>query len=236
MMYVARNMVATKAGKNPRAVRLGRENLLRNHGTKRCIKLKSFAGVGEDTVKKINALAAEFNYKPNEPPFSPRTYPPSDQFSFRAVECQKLEATVKFPVKSPGIDKIPIRVIKDSLPAILPSITSIINTSQLTSSFPNVWKIAQVTPILQSGDHETPNNNRPPISLLPVLSKVCERVVHDQLTDYLLSRNRLNKVETKHCTQPKPRLVKLPTWYWARSIRRNWQQSSCSTWLRPSIA
>lgn len=35
------------------------------------------------------------------------------------------------------------------------------------------------TPIPKQGNHELPNNNRP-ISLLPVLSKVCERVAYNQ--------------------------------------------------------
>ena len=83
--------------------------------------------------------------------------------------------------KSPGIDKILFCVKKDCLPAILPSITLIINATFLSAQFPNVWKIAEVTPILRDGDREIPNNYRR-ISLLPVLSKICERVAHDQLT------------------------------------------------------
>ena len=54
-----------------------------------------FAGVGENTIKKINALATAFNYKLNESPLVPRTYPPSDQFSFSAVKCQQVETIVK---------------------------------------------------------------------------------------------------------------------------------------------
>ena len=97
--------------------------------------------------------------------------------------------------KAPGIDKIPIHVIKDCLPAILPSLTSIINATFEFDTFPLAWKTAEVTPILKAGDHDIPNNNRP-ISLLPVLSKVCERVAHNQLTSYLLSRGRLSSKQS----------------------------------------
>ena len=38
--------------------------------------------------------------------------------------------------KAPGLDKVPVRVIKDSLSAILPSITSIINATFQSSTFP----------------------------------------------------------------------------------------------------
>ena len=82
---------------------------------------------------------------------------------------------------SPGIDIIPLRVIKNFTPGILASVTSIINATFCSAQFPKVWKIAEVTPILKDGDQEIPNNYRP-ISLLPMLSKICKRVAHNQLT------------------------------------------------------
>ena len=84
-----------------------------------------------------------------------REYPASEQFVFDAnVNINQVQKIIKSLAtnKSAGIDKIPIRVIKDCLPAILPSITSIINATFLSAQFPNVWKIAEVTPILKDGD------------------------------------------------------------------------------------
>lgn len=82
--------------------------------------------------------------------------------------------------KVPGIDKISVRVIKHSLPAILLSVTSIIDESLANNTFPMEWKTAEVIPVLTEGDHEKPNNYRP-ISLLPVLSKLCdERIALNQ--------------------------------------------------------
>ena len=48
-----------------------------------------------------------------------------------------------------------------------------------------------MSPILKDGNHEEPNNNRP-ISLLPILSKVCERVALNQIMPYLVSKERLS--------------------------------------------
>ena len=45
---------------------------------------------------------------------------------------------------------------------------------------------------LKDGDHEVPNNNRP-VSLLVACSKICERLVLNQLTDYLVWHKRLSK-------------------------------------------
>ena len=72
----------------------------------------------------------------------------------------------------------------------VPFVTSIINTSLSSSTFPGIWKTAEITPIPKQGNHELPNNNRP-ISLLPALSKVCERVAFNQFVTYLTTKKRL---------------------------------------------
>ena len=56
-----------------------------------------------------------------------------------------------------------------------------VNATFEFKTFSLAWKAAEVTPITEAGDHDIPNNNWP-ISLLPVLSKVCERVAHNQLS------------------------------------------------------
>ena len=93
--------------------------------------------------------------------------------------------------KAPGIDKISMRVNKHSPPAILSSVTSIINESLASNTFPKEWKPAEVIPVLKEVDHEKPNNYRP-ISLLPVLSKLCECIALNQLVPYLVENDRLS--------------------------------------------
>ncbi|CAB4041159.1 Hypothetical predicted protein [Paramuricea clavata] len=75
-------------------------------------------------------------------------------------------------------------IIKDALPCILPALTEIINCSWLTSENPTSWKMAEVVTLLKDRDHEIADNNRP-VSLLIAVSKICERVVLNQLTDYM---------------------------------------------------
>ena len=77
-----------------------------------------------------------------------------------------------------GCDKV-----NASSPVIAPIITSLSNSFTL-STFPLLWKKAEIVPILKSGDSEEPANKRP-ISLLPILSRVCERVAHLQFIDFL---------------------------------------------------
>ena len=110
----------------------------------------------------------------------------------QAVHCLDVEkivsslSTKNFIYIAPGLDEIPIRVIR--LP--LHCISAIINSSFTTSTYPGDWRIAEVWPVLKEGDFEQPSNNRP-ISLLPILSKVCEKVVLHQPAPYLKTNKRL---------------------------------------------
>ena len=94
--------------------------------------------------------------------------------------------------KAPGCDKVPMQIIKDALPCILPILTDIVNHSLLSPVFPQAWKTSEVIPLLKEGDHEVANNNRP-ISLLPAASKVCERVALIQFTQFMKAKKRLTE-------------------------------------------
>ena len=57
-----------------------------------------------------------------------------------------------------------------------------------TVIFPDKLKIAKVTPVYKKCDKKLINNYRP-ISVLPVISKVFETVIFDQLTEYFTNNN-----------------------------------------------
>ena len=96
--------------------------------------------------------------------------------------------------KTPGCDKVNAKILKDSSPVIAPIITSLINSFTL-STFPLPWKEAEIVLILKSGDTEEPANTRP-ISLLPILSKVCERAAHLQFTNFFDSNNVIHHLQS----------------------------------------
>ena len=74
--------------------------------------------------------------------------------------------------------------IKDGAQQLSIPLVTLINLCLRQSIFPNAEKLAHVTPIYKSADQSLMDNYRP-ISVLPVLSKIVERVVHRQLSDYL---------------------------------------------------
>ena len=88
---------------------------------------------------------------------------------------------------STGPDQIPIKYLKPVAESIAGPLTHILNSFITQSHFPNAWKVARITPILKTDGSVSVPNMRP-ISILPVLSKVYERLVHHQVIDYIESR------------------------------------------------
>ena len=93
--------------------------------------------------------------------------------------------------KAVGHDGVPLHAVRQCFPVIGPHLLHLINTSIRSSVFPSSWKLAHVVPLHKSGSRDEAANYRP-ISILPVLSKVCEKVVCTQLTSYLSSSHVLS--------------------------------------------
>ena len=68
--------------------------------------------------------------------------------------------------KTCEIDAIPTYLIKDILPAVLKTITQIVNMSLTTGTFPLVWKTAIITPLIKKAGLELSKENYRPISNL----------------------------------------------------------------------
>ena len=93
--------------------------------------------------------------------------------------------------KATGLDGIPARLLKDAAPTISAPLTAIINLSISTSTVPKEWKLARLVCLHKDGDKTYMDNYRP-LSILPVASKILERVVQKQLIDYLAATNQLS--------------------------------------------
>ena len=66
---------------------------------------------------------------------------------------------------------------------LLQSVTLIINQSLTTGIFPDKWKIAKVIPLFKKEDDTLLDNYRP-MSILPALSKILERIMFNQLNNH----------------------------------------------------
>ena len=93
------------------------------------------------------------------------------------------------PSKAAGIDNLSGKFLKDGAHVLARPISQLCNLSIKLNSFPRSCKIAKVKPLFKKGSKTNPQNYRP-ILLLPLLSKIIERIVHDQ-TEEFLSKSKL---------------------------------------------
>ena len=105
--------------------------------------------------------------------------------------------------KSIGIDGISTKFLKICL-FLIPILKIIFNKSLEFHKFPDIWKTALVKALYKGGDRKLFSNYRP-ISVLPIISKIFERLVYNQLFDFvsenkLLSDNQFGFRSRHSCT------------------------------------
>lgn len=91
--------------------------------------------------------------------------------------------------KSPGYDFINPRIVKALPRKGIIFLTTIFNSILRLNHFPSQWKYAKIIMILKPNKSEHNVASYRPISLLPVFSKIFERILLKRLLPYLESRN-----------------------------------------------
>ena len=103
-----------------------------------------------------------------------------------------------------GHDGLSSILLKKIAPKIKHVLTTIVNQSLMSGIFPTSLKIAKISPIFKKEDPHLTDNYRP-ISLLPVLSKIFEKVAFKQVYDYFNENDLLYKSQygfrKKHSTE-----------------------------------
>ena len=86
------------------------------------------------------------------------------------------------------------RLLKECPDLISWSLAPIFNQSIDTGIFPDEWKNARIKPLIfkKAGSRSDPSNYRP-ISIIPIVAKVFERIIYDQLYHYLNENNFLSR-------------------------------------------
>ena len=85
--------------------------------------------------------------------------------------------------KACGHDMLPPRLIKESSRAIAGPVAKILNTSIAHSRYPSRWKMGQVTPLFKR-DEELDKQNYRPVTVLPCLNNIFERLLSVQIEDF----------------------------------------------------
>ena len=155
----------------------------------------SWNALGSDHTAIANSLNDHFTSISSSNTSLPHpscSYPPCTTLSLSPTTpewCEKALGSLKSTSAS-GLDNIPAFPLKTSKYIISRPLSSILNSSISSSSFPSSWKGSSVRPLHKGGSRTCFSNYRP-ISILPNCSKLLKKHIHEQLTHHLDSNNLL---------------------------------------------
>ena len=93
------------------------------------------------------------------------------------------------PEKAAGLDNLSGKFFKDAAVVLALPISKLCNLSIKRSKLPLDCKISKLKPLYKKGSKTDPKNYRP-VSLLPLVSKVKQKVIHSQ-TEIFLNKNKI---------------------------------------------
>ncbi len=120
-----------------------------------------------------------------------------DSLKLRPVsEREVLKCLNKLKInKASGLDNIPARFFRDSARVIAPYVTYILNLSIEQGKVPREFKSARLMPVYKKGCKLNMVNYRP-VSVLGAMSKILERVIYDQIEEYISKNNILYDLQS----------------------------------------
>ena len=141
-----------------------------------------YTNISRDLSNKIPNSKKNFSYYLGQQAVNSLYFTPTTE--------QEVESLIKkLPNKpSSGYDGISNILIKNLCAILKAPLCKVFNQSLLQGTFPDKMKISEIIPLYKAKDKHLLNNYRP-ISLLPVMSKVLEKIVHKRLYSFLSSNN-----------------------------------------------
>ena len=124
------------------------------------------------------------------------------------------------PNKAHGHDMLSIRMIKLCGNSICKPLSIIFNDCLNKGKFPHEWKKANVVPVHKKGNKQSLKNYRP-ISLLPICSKIFERLIYNEIILFFTENNLIspNQSDLDLGTLVLSNYLLLPTKYINRLMR-----------------
>lgn len=117
---------------------------------------------------------------------------------FSTLDSQSLcNVVLKMKATTSNVDPIPSRLFQSCFSSLCPAVLSIINDSLSSGVVPSALKIAAVTPVPKTNSRDFENlTNFRPISNLPFIAKILERIVASQLRSHLSVNNLFEPLQS----------------------------------------
>jgi len=130
----------------------------------------------------------------------PGTFSGTPLEHFHPVSADQVkEVLLHMPKKSCELDPIPVSLFFECIDELVPIITDIMNTSLASGTVPSTFKHALVTPLLKKSNLNPEElKHYRPVSNLPFLSKVLERIVLKQLLHHLETHSLLEPFQSAY--------------------------------------
>ena len=139
---------------------------------------RHFCSIGKEMAKKAPAMTSDISESFCGKPIQKSIY-------FEPVSENEVEGVISMfnPNKAQGIDNIPIRLIKLAEAVLSRWLTRMMNNFIITGQYPDVLKVAQVTPIYKKGSKTKLSNYRP-VSTLSPFNKIFEIITKQRLLNF----------------------------------------------------
>jgi hypothetical protein len=105
----------------------------------------------------------------------------------------------RLPDKNSQCDPMPVLLLKATSDLLIPFLSELFNRSLSSGSFPSSWKKACISPVLKKGKTDTQSlSSYRPVSKLPTLAKLLEKIVASQLQRYINDHNLLPSLQSAY--------------------------------------
>ena len=156
-----------------------------------------FTTVASSLVNKLSQGTGKFGDDHVSSFYQGKDVSPKNAFCLKEVNVDNINQILNWMSanKATGLGDLSARFIKDGARVIAPMITHIVNMSIRQGIIPDDLKRARVIPIHKKGRRTDPSMYRP-ISILSSISKVMEKVIHDQVFRYLKSNGLMYEFQS----------------------------------------
>ena len=122
-------------------------------------------------------------------------------FSTQAINPKQVEKIISHvkSSKASGLDNLDTYILILTRKAIEPSVFHILNLSIQTNKCPTKWNVAKIIPLYKGKGCKFEPKNYRHVAILPILSKIFERAIFQQLISFMDGNNFVNPNHHAYC-------------------------------------